>query len=307
MPILHPSQFRQLSHLEILARQVVEGFLTGLHKSPFHGFSVEFSEHRAYNPGESTRHVDWKLLARTDKYYVKRYEEETNLRCQLVIDTSSSMFFPKVEDDSQEMNKARFAACASACLMQLLAKQRDAVGLTLVDDKIELHTRAKSSPVHISQIYQHLDQLFDKQADEAARQTNLAECIDELAERLPRRSLVIFFSDWLEPNVESLFQKLQRLKFQGHEVVFFHLMDKEMEDEFALDNRPYQLIDPESGETLRIQPGLVREKYLEQWSAHKLELRNLCLKNKVDYVEAKINEGFVPVIQQYLHKRQKLL
>ena len=141
-------KLQQYSKLELIAKQVVEGFITGLHKSPFHGFSVEFAEHRLYNTGESTRHIDWKLYGRTDKLFVKRYEEETNLRCQLIIDASSSMYFPEIEYNSDKFNKIKFSVYAAAALMNLLKKQRDAVGLSIFSDKLTLHTSTKSSLVH---------------------------------------------------------------------------------------------------------------------------------------------------------------
>ena len=140
---------QRLGRLELLAKQAVEGFITGLHKSPFHGFSVEFAEHRFYNPGESTKHIDWKLYARSDKMFVKRYEEETNLRCQIVIDSSSSMRYPQdVNLDDQGMNKLKFSVESSAALVELLKRQRDAVGLSLFSDGLDLHTPARSSSAH---------------------------------------------------------------------------------------------------------------------------------------------------------------
>ncbi len=154
---IHQHKLQQFSHLELIAKQVVEGFITGLHKSPFHGFSVEFAEHRLYNTGESTKNIDWKLYGRTDKIFVKRYEEETNLRCQIIIDNSSSMYFP-IEKDKQ--NKITFSVYCAAAMIQLLKVQRDAAGLSTFSEKIELHTQAKSSPVHYKMLFNELEKLL---------------------------------------------------------------------------------------------------------------------------------------------------
>src|SRR5215212_6069566 len=159
MPI-NQQEVQQLSHLELLAKQVVEGFITGMHKSPFHGFSVEFAEHRLYNKGESTKHIDWKLYGRTDKLFIKRYEEETNLRCQLIIDDSSSMYFPVPDKSSLSfgesksgLNKITFSVYCAAAMIELLKRQRDAVGLSIFSEKVEVHTPAKSSSLHHKMLY----------------------------------------------------------------------------------------------------------------------------------------------------------
>ena len=163
MPVVDQQQLQQFSHLELLARQVVEGFITGLHKSPFHGFSVEFAEHRLYNKGESTRHIDWKLFGRTDKLFVKRYEEETNLRCQIIIDNSSSMYYPVLEKkrDEGKMNKISFSVYCAAALIELLKRQRDAVGLSIFSEDVELHTAAKSSSLHQRMLYSEMEKMLD--------------------------------------------------------------------------------------------------------------------------------------------------
>ena len=174
-------------NLELLAKQVVEGFITGLHKSPFHGFSVEFAEHRLYNKGESTRHIDWKLFARSDKLFTKKYEEETNLRCQIVIDCSSSMLFPK----DAELNKFEFSVYAAASLIELLKRQRDAVGLSLFTDKLELHTAAKSSMTHHRYLYGELEKRMTNYSETAKKDTNAIQAIHDVAELCHQRSLVV--------------------------------------------------------------------------------------------------------------------
>ena len=212
---LNLGQVRQFGNVEFLARQMVEGFITGLHKSPFHGFSVEFAEHRLYNTGESTRHIDWKVFGKTEKLFVKRYEEETNLRCHLLIDTSSSMYYPE-----RDNGKITFSVMAAACLAYLLQRQKDAVSLTTFSSAVEVQTPVKSTPSHVQKLFAQLDLLMQKPSPGAAktqRKTAVAEVIHELAERIHKRSLVVIFSDMFE-NVESqdaLFSALQHLRQIG--------------------------------------------------------------------------------------------
>lgn len=306
MQLLDKEQIRNIGNLDLLARQVVEGFIIGLHKSPFHGFSVEFAEHRIYNPGESTRSIDWKVYARTNKLFSKRFEEETNLRCQLVIDQSSSMFFPEVTKSSEEYtNKIRFSAMAAAALMNLLMKQRDAFGLTLFSDSIQEHTRPKSSTTHYRLLLTYLQQLIDNPSRNQS--TNAAQALHQIADSIHRRSLVIIFSDMFDGgNQEALFSALQHLKHAKHEVVLFHTVDKSKEIDFAFENRPYEFIDIESGERIKLQPNQVKDYYIEQVAAYKENLRLKCLQYKIDYVEADIHAGFQPVLQQYLVKRSRM-
>ncbi len=294
---------RQLNNLELLAKQVVEGFIIGLHKSPFHGFSVEFAEHRLYNPGESTKNVDWKVYGRTDKMYVKRYEEETNLRCQIVIDTSSSMYFPKGGDG---MNKLQFSAVAGASLMNLLRKQRDAFGLSLFEDKVHIHTRAKSSTKHYNTMLTHLDTLIDDKTTQ--KTTSTASTFHEIADSIHKRSMVMIFSDMFGngENEEDLFAALQHLKHAKHEVVLFHVVDKKHEIDFAYENRPYLFVDMESGEEIRLQSNQVKELYQEKVKAFAYDLKMKCLQYNIDFVEADINAGFHKVLQSYLVKRGKM-
>src|SRR4249920_2535390 len=186
------SEIAKIENLDLLAKQVVEGFLIGLHKSPFHGFSVEFAEHRLYNPGESTRHIDWKVYARTDRLYVKKFEEETNLRCMLVMDASSSMFFPEKEESKSGLRKIDFAALASASIMQLLRKQRDAFGLTVFSGETELMSEVKSSSVHHKILLGQLKRLLDR--TQKNKKTAAAAALHEIADKIHRRSLVIIFS-----------------------------------------------------------------------------------------------------------------
>lgn len=294
---------KKLENLELLAKQVVEGFIIGLHKSPFHGFSVEFAEHRIYNPGESTKNIDWKVYARSEKMFIKRYEEETNLRCQIIIDTSSSMYFPT---DTTSMNKLQFSSVAAASIMQLLRKQRDAFGLSLFDNDVNMHTKCKSSFSHFQLLLTHLNEvIFDKTPE---KNTNAAKALHQLADSIHKRSLVVIFSDMFDSaeHAEDLFSAMQHLKHAKHEVLLFHVTDHKHELEFEYDNRPYEFIDMESGDRIKLQANQVKEHYTQKVRAFYNELRMKCLQYKIDFIEADINKGFYPVLQNYLVKRSKL-
>ena len=201
-------------NLELLAKQAVEGFITGLHKSPFHGFSVEFAEHRLYNTGESTKHIDWKLYVRTDKMFVKRYEEETNLRCRIILDHSSSMYFPKLEKPTlEEPNKMLFSICCTAALMNLLKRQRDAVGLSIFSENLELHTSERSTTQHHQLLLHELEKIWNHQVEQ--KSTFAVDALHEIAENINKRSLVILFTDMMDNSeqTDELYAALQHLKF----------------------------------------------------------------------------------------------
>ncbi len=290
-------------NLELLAKQVVEGFITGMHKSPFHGFSVEFAEHRVYNKGESTRHIDWKLFARSDKMFTKKYEEETNLRCQIVIDTSSSMFYP-VDFD----NKLRFSVYAAASLIELLKRQRDAVGISLFNEKLTLHTEAKSSQRHHVYLYSELEKCLAKFKEEEKKETKSEEALHAIAELCHKRSLVVIFSDLLDDpdKTDALFESLQHLKHNKHEVILFHVTDKKNEIDFNLENRPYTFVDMETGEKMRLQPAEIKEKYQAEIQSYFKEIEMRCIKERIDFMPADISEGYEQILLKYLIKRQKM-
>lgn len=296
-----------LGNIDILANQVVEGFIIGLHKSPFHGFSVEFAEHRLYNQGDSTKNIDWKVYGRTDKMFTKRYEEETNLRCQVVIDASSSMYFPKPIDTHYEDNKMGFSVIAAAALMNMMAKQRDAFGLTTFDATVNTHTICKSSTTHLRMMYSYMEQLLKAKPEN--KRTNAINALHQIADSVHRRSLVAIFSDMFDggEDNEKLFSALQHLKHNKHEVVLFHVVDKAKEIDFEFDNRPHLFIDVETGERVMLQPQQVKEHYTQQVKAFTDDLKNKCLQYRVDYVEADINAGYRPILQQYLVKRTKMI
>ena len=223
-------QYGQFDNLEFIASQIVSGFITGLHRSPYHGFSVEFAEHRVYNTGESTKHVDWKLYARTEKLFVKQYEEETNLRSYIVLDTSSSMLFPYQSD---KVSKLHFSVYCAAALIHLLRKQRDASGICLFGDRIETLTDAKLNSTHIQMLYAHLQGLLQKGAIPLNKPTSTAEVLHQLADTIHKRSLVVIFTDMFSNgNREDLFSALQHLRYNKHEIILFHVKDKRMEENF---------------------------------------------------------------------------
>ncbi|PLX05158.1 MAG: DUF58 domain-containing protein [Marinilabiliales bacterium] len=295
----------QFGNLELLAKQVVEGFITGLHKSPFHGFSVEFAEHRLYNKGESTKHIDWKLYARTEKLFVKKFEEETNLRCQLLIDISSSMLFPYREKNS--INKLQFSSFCAAALTFLLRKQRDAVGLSLFSDKLHFHSKARLSAVHAKVIYNELDKLVNADDSELNRETGTSAMLHQIAESIPRRSLVVIFSDMFsKESPEAIFSALQHLRYNKHEVILFHVTDKSREEELNFNNRPYKFIDLETADELKLNPNDIRDQYTDSLSMYFKEIQVKCGQYKIDLVQADINKEFSEVLLPFLIKRSRL-
>lgn len=303
------NQVRQFGNLELMARQLVEGFITGLHKSPFHGFSVEFAEYRPYNTGESTRNIDWKLYGRTDKLFVKQFEEETNLRCQIIIDTSSSMFFPHRKTLAlNSPNKIYFSVYAAACIIQMLKQQRDAVGLSLFSDKINFHTSAKSSNIHIKLLYTELEKLLTPIEVTEQHTSNVIESLHEIAERIHRRSLVIIFSDMFDSsrNKEDLFLALQHLRHNKHDVILFHVYDKSLEVNFNFDNKPYKFIDMETGEMLKVNANELKDTYRKAIKEFNDEIKVRCGQYQVDLVEIDINEGFYKIMLTYFLKRQRM-
>jgi len=297
---------RGVQHLELLAKQVVEGFIIGLHKSPFHGFSVEFAEHRIYNPGESTKNIDWKVYARTDKLFTKRYEEETNMRCQIVIDVSSSMYFPEPDlSQHKNINKLSFSALAGASLMNMLMRQRDAYGLSLFADRILEHTPARSSTRHYKLLLSYLERLIN--TPEEGRTTSTAEALHEIADRIHRRSLVVIFSDLFDnTQPQVLLDALQHLKYNKHEVILFHVTDASKELEFIYEDKPYLFKDLESGEEIRVIPGEIRDQYLAAIAKRKQEIELGCLQYNIDFVEADIQAGYYPILERLLLKRKKM-
>ncbi|MFZ1678935.1 MAG: DUF58 domain-containing protein [Saprospiraceae bacterium] len=298
-------ELRKFDNLELLASQVVEGFIIGLHKSPFHGFSVEFAEHRLYNPGENTRNIDWKIYARTDRLYSKKFEEETNLRCQIVIDASSSMQYPVIEPGQSGINKIRFSVLAAASLMNLLRKQRDAFGLSIFDETLKIHTHCKSSVTHYRLMLNYMEQLITEPP--IHKTTNAAQSLHQIADSIHKRSLVIIFSDMLESGTEEeIFGALQHLRHNKHEVVLFHVLDHDKEIDFAFDNKPYMFIDLETDEKIKLRPHEVKRVYTEHMAGFYDRLKMKCLQYHIDFITADMKNGFSPVLQSFLVKRSKM-
>ena len=300
-------QNSEIKNLELLARQIVEGFITGIHKSPFHGFSVEFSEHKLYNKGESTRHIDWKLFAKTEKLYTKKYEEETNLRCHIIIDNSASMHYPVVKEQRiNQLNKVGFSAVASACLMEVLKRQRDAVGLSVFADSYQYYAPEKGSDRHRKMILHQLEKLVTSKSDAA---TETYQYLHEIAEKIHRRSLIFLFTDMFQTNIdeEKMFEALRHLKYNKHEVVLFHTFDMKTELNFDFENSPKKFVDVETGETVNLFADNIKENYTKLVDSYFKELKNKCLQYKISYVPVDIQQGVHQVLTSYFLSRQKMM
>lgn len=300
--------------LDFYARQIVEGYLTGLHRSPFHGFSVEFAEHRQYTTGESTRNIDWKLYGRTNKLFVKRFEEETNLRCQLVIDHSGSMLFPTERHGNlQSPNKLTFACYATAVLSELLVRQRDAFGLSLISNGIDLQTDCRSNRVHQQYLLSLLEKELlqhtpDKAGDKTQlKDTQISEALHLIAEQLHKRSLVVIFTDALvkPSDQDPLMDALRHLRHCKHEVILFHTLHLAQEVQFTFPNRPTEFIDLETGRQLKVNPAEVADKYREKMSHQTADIKQHAIRYRIDYQPVDIAQGFDQVMLPYLLKRSR--
>jgi len=293
-------------NFDLLAKSIVEGFISGMHKSPFHGFSAEFAEHKIYNNGESTRHIDWKLFAKTDKLYTKRYDEETNLRCHLIVDNSSSMHYPKLKNYSiDSLNKVGFSALAAAATMQLLKKQRDAVGLSVYSDTIDYYAPEKGSERHHQMLMDRLNSTMSSPQKEVGTKTY--EVLHQIAEKLPRRSLIFLFTDMFQSDQESeqLFEALRHLKYNKHELVLFHIYDKATEYNFSFENTPKRFVDVETGGAVDLYPETFQGNYKDAISSYFKDLRMKCGQYKINYVGVDIQEGFDKILTTFMVERQK--
>lgn len=302
------SQIEKISsfqHLELLANQIVEGFISGMHKSPFHGFSAEFAEHKVYNVGESTKHIDWKLFAKTDRLFTKRFEEETNLRCHIIIDNSSSMHYPKLKDTEDfYQNKIGFSVLASAVLMNLLKKQRDAVGLSVFSDTYEYYAPEKGSDRHHRMVLNALENLLAQ--PKTQKNTNTITFLHQIAEKMHRRSMIILFTDMFQSgDEEALFNALQHLKHNKHKVVLFHVIDNKTELNFDFDNAPRKFIDMESGDEVTVFADNVKSAYEKGVKNYFKNLAMTCSQNKIKYVPVGVSDSFEKVLTAYLVEKQK--
>jgi uncharacterized protein (DUF58 family) len=292
-------------NLQLLASQVVEGYISGMHKSPFHGFSAEFAEHKNYNAGESTRHIDWKLFAKTDKLYTKRYDEETNLRCHLIIDNSPSMHYPKVKkQELGALNKIGFTALAAASVMNLLKKQRDAVGMSIYASAYEYYAPEKGSERHHNML---LDQLSRISIEPPSGQTtDTYKYLHEIAENIKRRSLIFLFTDMFQSDrhEDELFEALRHLKYNKHDVVLFHVFDSVTEVNFDFSNQPTRYTDVETGEFINLYADNVKDDYQKAVKEYFEKLRVRCGQNRIKYMPVDIQQPFDVVMTTFLLERQ---
>lgn len=290
-------------NLELLASQAVEGFIIGLHKSPFHGFSVEFAEHRLYNAGDPLRHVDWRVFGRTGKLFVKRFEEETNLRCCVMLDTSSSMMFP---GDANRLNKLQYACYAAASIMQMLRRQLDATSLALFDDTVYERSECRSSGTHYRHLSTRLEQVL--RMDTMLRPTNASTALHQIAEQMHRRSLIVVFSDLMEDGREAdaLFAALQHLRYNKHEVILFHITEGEQELDFSFENRPYEFVDLESGARTRLQPAQIRDQYRSGMLAWQKDFEDKCHQYGIDRIAVDMRADVNAVLHAFLLKRSRI-
>lgn len=291
--------------MELRARLIVEGFITGMHKSPYHGFSVEFAEHRPYNSGDELRHVDWKVYAKSDRYYVKQYEEETNLRHYVVLDTSASM---RYKGDST-VSKLEYGSMLSAALHYLMVKQRDATGLVGFDKAVHTIRPPTSTSAHLRGLLSMLDKLTSTEPrPEKGDATAAAAALHEVAERIHRRALVVVVTDLFE-NVavhDDLLKALRHLRYRGHEVLVFHVLDAATERQFKFPDVPMVFRDMETGEEVSLQPAQLRESYTEAVTAFTEAFRRRCREMAVDFVELDTAKPYDEALIAYLNKRRRL-
>ena len=293
-------------NLELLASQVVEGFISGIHKSPFHGFSAEFSEHKIYNKGENTKHIDWKLFAKTDKLYTKKYEEETNLRCHMILDNSASMYYPEVKElGFSTLNKIGFSALAIAVLMHVLKKQRDAVGLSVYSSAYHNYYPEKGSERHYEMLLAKLGALTTEKNPD--KETKTYTYLHEIAENLKRRSMVFLFTDLFQSTVDNkaLFDALRHLKHNKHQVTLFHVLDKNTELHFNFTNTPKRFVDVETGAHIDLYADTVKANYQNKLQANLEALKMQCAQYKIRYVGVDVAEGFSKVLNTFLAEKHK--
>ena len=305
----HQETIASFQHLELLANQVVEGFISGMHKSPFHGFSAEFAEHKNYNIGESTKHIDWKLFAKTDRLYTKKFEEETNMRCHIIIDNSSSMHYPKLKENQLFYeSKIGFAVLASAVLMNLLKKQRDAIGLSVFSDVYEYYAPEKGSDRHHRMVLNTLENLL--KTPKVPKKTDAVTYLHQIAEKMHRRSMIILFTDMFRTdasgsNEEELFNALQHLKHDKHKVILFHVIDTKTELNLDYDNTPRKFIDLESGDEVTIFADNVKQEYEKGVNEYFKKLALTCSQNKIKYIPVGVSDSFEKILTTYLVEKQK--
>ena len=301
---LDPIVVSRLNNMEMRARMIVEGFMTGLHKSPYHGFSVEFAEHRPYNSGDEPRHVDWKVFAKTDRYYVKQFEEETNLRHYVVLDVSTSMSYR----GESGLSKIEYAAYLAGGLHYLMIKQRDASGLITFDSEVREVLEPRSTRSYLRQILLTLEQAVARSGAETTR-TGAAAALSRIAERIGRRSLVVVMTDLFE-NIgehDALLRALRHLRHRGHEVLVFHVLDSQTERRFHFPNVPMVFRDIETGDEVAVQPAQLAEQYQEAVAHFSDRFRRRCREHGIDFVELDTAEPYDHALTSYLNKRGRMI
>lgn len=301
--MISPAEAARLKNLELIARTIVEGFLVGLHRSPFQGFSVEFSEYRPYQPGHSLDQIDWRVFARTNRLYVRRYEEETNLQAYLLIDTSGSMRYPTTSTPK----KLDYALFLSVALAYLLIQQRDAVGLYLFDERIRQYLPARSRQTWLRRLFQTLETYRNASPEKAP--TLLPQALHQIADRLKRRSLLILLSDFFlsEEDPEALLQAIARLRLAGHDLLLIRIWDEKTEKYFQLPTEPLHLLSAEDAHQVKIHPIEIATLYQTYINTYEEKLRRSCLGLKIDYLSIDLGTSFFVPLYQYLLKRARLL
>lgn len=304
--IIQPEILSKLSSLELRAKKIIEGFISGLHRSPYHGFSVEFAEHRPYNPGDDFKHIDWKQYGKKERFYVKQYEEETNLRCYVLLDTSSSMNYKHFS----EWSKLRYGIHYAAALLYLMHRQRDASGLIPFSEAVETFIPAKGTYAHLRQIYLELEKqlIREEKAEPEKRKTASAKVIHEVAERLTHRSLIIIITDLFE-NVdqhEALISSLKHLRHRKHEVLLFNVLEKRSERELAFTDNRFVFEDMENDNEIEVIPAQVREDYIAKVAEYTKKFKMACSEFEIDFEEIDTEGSFDTALLAYLNKRKKL-
>jgi uncharacterized protein (DUF58 family) len=293
--ILTPDQVAKLGNLDVVARLVVEGFLVGLHRSPYHGFSVEFAEYRQYIPGEPASNIDWRVFGKSDRYYTRIFAEETNLRATILVDASSSMSFKSEKNSTSKIEYARLLA---ASLTYLLLKQNDAVGLELFSDKLLASVPARAVRKQLFQVLKELDHIPEPQST-----TSIGQVLHKVAEKLPRRGLIVLISDLMD-NPKEIMSGLKHFRYRGHEVVVFHLLDSQ---EIDFDYRgEARFEDLETGDNMKIDPAHLRASYQNKFEQWRTGLREESRGMKIDFVEMTTNEPFDRALMAYLRKRTRM-
>lgn len=304
--ILDSDILNQLAPLEMKARNIVEGFISGLHRSPYHGFSVEFAEHKPYNQGDDFKHIDWKVYGKTERFYVKQYEAETNLRAHVVLDVSSSMYFRHFA----EWSKLRYSIHLAASLMYMLHRQRDALGLVLFDEKIRADFPAKSSYNHLRLLYAQLEEQLveEKKKSELKRTSASADALHQLAEKLKKRSLVIVITDLFEnvENHDKLLSSLRHLRHQKHEVLLFNVLEHRSERELDFPDGKFLFEDMETGSELEVIPAQVKDEYRRKVKGYTSNFKIACNEARVDFEEIDTQSSFDLALLAFLNKRKRL-